>query len=159
MELLVSILIIAILAALAVPSFLGLLAGNRLKGAANQLYTDFHFAKTESVRRNADVYFRMASGSSWSYGIGSSSTCACSGSACTNCDLKTVASTDYSGITATNNFSGGNMSFSAIRAKPDAGGTVTFTNSQGTQLSVVLNLVGRPRICGPSGATLGYPSC
>lgn len=158
-ELLVSIMIIAVLAAIAVPSFTGMLAGNRLKGAANQLYTDLHFAKSESVRRNANIFFRAATGSSWSYAIGTNSACSCTGSACSNCDLKTLSSSDYSGISIASSTFGSGISFSSIQARPSAGGSVTFQNSEGVQLRVLLNLVGRPRICGPSGATLGYPSC
>lgn len=158
-ELLVSIMIIAVLATVAIPSFTSHLAANRLKGAANQLYTDLHLAKTESVKRNANIFFRAASGTTWSYGIGTTNACSCTGSACTSCDLKTATSSDFSDISVSASTFGSGISFSSIQARPSAGGSLTFQNSDGLQLRVVLNLVGRPRICGPSGATLGYPSC
>lgn len=158
-ELLIAVAVIGILAAVAIPSFTGLADANRLKGAANRLYTDLHFARSEAVRRNANVFFRVSIGSDWAYGLGSSSACACSGAACTSCDVKTVSSGEYTGISvAASNFGSG-ISFSAFQARPSAGGTVTLQDASGHQVNVVLNLVGRPRICAVGGAALGYPSC
>jgi len=54
-ELMVTISVLAILVALAVPSFTGVINGNRLTAQANEVVVTLQMARSEAVRRNARV--------------------------------------------------------------------------------------------------------
>lgn len=54
-ELLVVIALVAIVLALAAPSFTSTLARKRLEGVASELATDLHYARSEAMQRSASV--------------------------------------------------------------------------------------------------------
>jgi type IV fimbrial biogenesis protein FimT len=54
-ELMVTVTILAIISAIAVPSFNGLIASTRLSSATNEVYTSLAQAKSEAVRRGKRV--------------------------------------------------------------------------------------------------------
>jgi type IV fimbrial biogenesis protein FimT len=55
LELVITLAVLAILAALAVPGFTSLINANRLTGQANELVADLQLARMESIRRNRRV--------------------------------------------------------------------------------------------------------
>ena len=67
-ELLTVISVMAILLGLAVPSFSNFIASQRVKTVAYDLTTAFVLARSEAVKRNADVTVAAASGSDWTQG-------------------------------------------------------------------------------------------
>ena len=58
-ELLVAIALIAIIAAIAVPNFIGWLPNYRLRSAARDLYSNFQKAKLTAVKRNKNCAVRF----------------------------------------------------------------------------------------------------
>ncbi len=71
-ELMVTIAVLAIIMALAVPSFTGLIRSSRLTGAANELVASVQLARSEAVRLNGGVSLcrsddgaTCASGGNW----------------------------------------------------------------------------------------------
>jgi type IV fimbrial biogenesis protein FimT len=54
-ELVVTIAVVGILAAIAIPSFSAMVANNKAKGIATDLYFDLAKARSEAVKRNMDV--------------------------------------------------------------------------------------------------------
>jgi prepilin-type N-terminal cleavage/methylation domain-containing protein len=54
-EVLVTISILAIMAAISIPTFISWLPTHRLQTSARQIYDDLNLAKMEAVRRNTDV--------------------------------------------------------------------------------------------------------
>jgi type IV fimbrial biogenesis protein FimT len=54
-ELIVVVTIVGILAAIAVPSFTGMVAASRVKGAASDLHMSLLKARSEAVKRNTSV--------------------------------------------------------------------------------------------------------
>jgi type IV fimbrial biogenesis protein FimT len=66
-ELLVTIAIVAILAAVAVPSFTQMVANSRIGGAANTLQVALLKARSEALKRNCSITVRRT-GTSWSQG-------------------------------------------------------------------------------------------
>lgn len=158
-EALVAISIMVILMSLAVPAFTGLLERNRLRSAADQLYTDLQYARSEAIKRNAKVYFSVSSGSDWAYGIGTSDACTCSSGSCSSCELKTVTSSEFKNINMTLPTSPTQLYFSPRQGGVSSAVTVGFGNLQGQGANVVLTLLGSPRLCSPNGTFSGYPAC
>ena len=67
-ELLVAITILAILAAIGTPALQSLIATNRLKTTASEMHLSFILARSEAVKRNANVTVTPADASDWSQG-------------------------------------------------------------------------------------------
>lgn len=61
-ELLVTVAIVAILAALATPSFKDMIASQRIKGAGFDLVTSLILARSEAIKQNGDVTVTPATG-------------------------------------------------------------------------------------------------
>lgn len=61
-ELLVTISIAAVLAAIAAPSFSSFIAGQRIKTASYDISYTLTYARSEAIKRNADVVLAPASG-------------------------------------------------------------------------------------------------
>lgn len=68
-ELLITIVIVAILAALAVPSFQSLLANAQIRTAAQALHDGLQLARVEAIRRNERVVFAKGTESGWTVSI------------------------------------------------------------------------------------------
>ena len=67
-ELLVTISIVAVLAGLAMPSFSNLVAGQRIRSAGTDLHTALTKARSEALKRNANVRLAPKDGSNWANG-------------------------------------------------------------------------------------------
>lgn len=66
-ELMIVIVVVAIGAALAAPSFRETIANYRVRGGAESIVNGLNYARAEAVRRNGSVTFTLnASGSGWS---------------------------------------------------------------------------------------------
>lgn len=146
-ELVVVLAIVGILATLAAPAFREFFATQRLKGAAEELFTDLQFARMQSVQRNTGVTFSMAS-TGYSIAQGAST-------------IKSVTFSPSSG----SSISGGATMvavFDPVRATATIsnGDIITLANSGTTRtLRVSLNQMGRVGICTPSGSVSGYGTC
>lgn len=64
LELMITVAIAAILAAIAIPSFTETIRNNRLTTSANQLVTSLNFARSEAIKRGVSVTVRKVDGSS-----------------------------------------------------------------------------------------------
>jgi type IV fimbrial biogenesis protein FimT len=132
----VTIAIAAILLGLAAPSFISMIARQRIEGAANELAAQLRHAATEAVSRNTSVSlvststgYTTPSGTVITLGGGLSMT---------------------SGVAAT---------FNPMRADSNA---VSFTISSASTtaaLRVDTNAAGLVTICSSSGAIGGYAPC
>jgi len=67
-ELMVTLVVLAILLALAIPSFVRLLAANRLSTEASELIASLNLARSEAVRRGQSVALRAIDASNYSKG-------------------------------------------------------------------------------------------
>lgn len=168
-EAMVVVAIVAILATVAVPSFIELIGKQRLKGAASVLYGDLQYARSEAVQRNIPVTVTFTAGNSatWCYIIhtvvtGTTCTCGASGS-CTGSavNLKNVSGADSSGVTMALALTGGatEIPFEPRQGMATTSGNITLTGINSLQVQNQVNLLGRVRLCSPGGAVSGYPSC
>ncbi len=177
-EMAVTVAVLAILAAIAVPSFQSTIDKRRLIGAAEQLYGDLQYARSEAIKgnRTLGVNFTVI-GTTWCYGMDDTPTatvCDCNTSAASNCTIdgvqKVFKSQGFRGVTmplpAFGGGSGANTAFEPRRGLPVnsatgmlAGGTISFSSSTGG-INVVISSEGRIRLCSPSSPPLsGYAAC
>ena len=67
-ELMITIVVAAVLLAVAVPSFRSVIQNNRLATSANQLVTGLTVARSEAIKRGQEVIVRPSTGNNWSAG-------------------------------------------------------------------------------------------
>lgn len=150
-ELMAVVLITAVLLTLAVPAFLDLLARRRLEGAANELSTDLHYARSEAVSRQLDVaLITRASGKGYKITVTGLPTAT---------EIKRV--TLPAELTVTGGVS---LTYTGLRGIPleTSGGDESITVSSSrtaAQLQVDNNFMGRVRLCSPDGSFKGYAIC
>jgi len=149
-ELMITVVIIAILAAMALPSFQSILEGRRLTGAAENLFADLQYARSEAIKRsdkNVDLTFSSAT---WCYGvdervIGNAVDCDCTTPATCQIDgvQKVVNGSTYNNVTLTAaGFTGTTITFDRRQGIPSDNGTFTLSiNGQSKTVSV--NAIGR----------------
>ena len=187
LETLIVTAIIGILLMVSVPSFTTFYSNQRLIGAAEQVYNHLQLARTESVARGQTVYVNFSANGSttWTYGMSSiTSSCDLTKTAATDTGacvmvvndgdatvhgiggatdtgdlvLNHFAGTDYEGVsisvTGVTQFT-----FTALRGMAAAAGQVLLTADNGNQLRVDVSLLGRVKLCSPSGTVEGYPAC
>ena len=174
-EMVVTVSVLAILAAIAVPSFLNTLEKRRVVGAAEQLYADLQYARTEAIKGNrwVTITFRnVGTGTNWCYGIDQNfaDDCNCDDAATCTVDgvQKVFSNSGFRGVSITSTTFNGVATVAGfeprrgIPRRPNnsvANGTVIFSSNSG-QLNVVVSLEGRIRLCSPSSPPLsGYPAC
>ena len=172
-EMVVTVSVLAILAAIAVPSFLNTLEKRRVVGAAEQLYADLQYARTEAIKgnRSVGINFTTSGTDTWCYGMDDTPTdatvCNCtSGVGCTvDTVTKVFRSDGYRGVRMPTPAFGRerNTGFEPRRGFPTGTqGTVQFISASG-QINVVLSTQGRVRLCSPDSPSLphlsGYPEC
>ncbi|MBK6867740.1 MAG: GspH/FimT family pseudopilin [Burkholderiales bacterium] len=140
-ELMVVVVIAAILATIAVPSFNDLINRRRVEGLANELSADIQYAHSESISHNMDVSLTTTTGN---YKVTRNGT-----------DIKTVPS-----LPTATSLTAGTITFTAFRGLSAAGAAFTVSNSAvANQLMVIVNTMGRTQICAPSNAWGGYAVC
>ncbi len=95
-ELMVTIAIVAILAAIAAPSFTGMIERWRVRQAAEELQSTLYYARSEAIKRSGGITIEAASGwgSGWSvkHTLGGTTT-----------ELQTTPAPKKIGVTQTNN--------------------------------------------------------
>lgn len=159
-ELMVTVAVIAVLASLATPSVQSFFDNARIKGAADRLYADMQFARSESVRRNAELTISFSTGSNWCYGLHTGGSCDCTTSGA--CNIKTVSSTEFSDLTLDSvTFSGGQTTIKPVLGTLSSAGLARLESASGKQACVVMSLVGQMSLCSPAGGAHvgGYPTC
>jgi type IV fimbrial biogenesis protein FimT len=148
LELLMVIAIIAILGALAVPSFNTTVEKRRIVEAAEAVLADLRWARAEAIKRNKKVRVVFTTGSSWSYRV----TVDPYNSAD---DLKTVNGSSFPSTNSlTANFgSVAYTTFEPVRGTGSAGNaTIASDNFSAT---VTVSTLGRMKICDMEG----YDAC
>lgn len=173
-EVIVALAIVAVLAAVAVPSMREFLMQQRLKSAASELMADMQLARSTalsmaSVPSYVNVSFQSnASLTCYSLAVVANPLVNCDCTRANNvCQFFGIAMTapfrlvkiDRStGITVT---SPSQMIFTSSGMTTDrAARTVTLTASTGPTLHLVIGQTGFPRLCAPAGTNLsGVSSC
>ena len=163
-ELMVPVAIMAILVVLAVPSFNAFLARERLSEAAEGLAQDLQLAKSEALRRNADVTISFSPGGAWCYGT-VATTVACDCTVANFCALRRTDSGAFAGSRwPPPTFAGNAATFTARQGLANTG-TVEFNHPNAGTLRLSVGEAGQTtpssqvRICSTSGGLGHHPAC
>lgn len=153
-ELMITIVVVAILMAIGIPSFLQTLDKRRLVGAADNLLANLRYAQSESIKTNTQITVSFTEGANWSYVVNSSPTKTTTGSDYqgTSITVATIGSITYNPLTF--DPKRGTM----VQAPVAAASLITITSALGLQLGLEVSPLSHMRICTPNSVG-GYPAC
>ena len=141
-ELMITIVVLAILASIALPSFQNILENRRLNGAADNIYAFLSYAKSEAIKKNKTVRFQATiDGSTWCIGVDDdalTADCDCTTAVCeVDGVAKNITNTLFPGITMSQ---GSSVQFD----RQGMASAQDFTvNISGRSKTVSVNAVGR----------------
>lgn len=168
-ELMVTVIVLSILAALAIPAYQTMVEKRRLRGAAETLSGELQFAKMESIKTTTPVRidFTVTDAANWCYGVSTAGCdCTTAGSCTINGAEKVISSADYPNISvdatsASPPWGAGGASFNPLRSTVLAGGATFYSDHFAVR--VTTSGIGRIKICNDAGMPKadfgGYPSC
>lgn len=172
-ELMVGLSIIAILLAMAAPSYSEFVSKRRLAGASNLIAMYFEDIKMLSIKHNEFISISLqnsADGKQWCMGATAGNGASCDCMAVTpQCLVHSEASLitnttypEFRDVTAT--FAGGNLTFDPVRGiltNPAESLLIRVQHvSDEYQVNISINATGTVRKCSPAGYQLvGYPTC
>lgn len=176
-EILITMVVVALLLSLAAPSFSSLVQKRRITSVSEQLASFLVIAQSESVKKNrpVTVSFTRTSATNWCVGRAEgTATCNCTNPVAVDyCQIDGVATViDGNTLTsvqlsaAADNF-GGNSAFiydpvRGLMANPADSGSFTFlTNNGKFSLQVELSGTGKVDVCNPDGSkkVVGFNAC
>jgi type IV fimbrial biogenesis protein FimT len=158
-ELMVVVALVAVILAVAAPSFTSTLARKRMEGVASELATDIQYARSEAAQRNAAVGVVFGPACYTVYVLGSTNATSCTALGTGATSLKAVSISGGSSLAFAPTVSGAFIAFDPLRGMAiDAGsgtsdlsGTVTVTNVAGNwQIQALVTKVGRTKLCSPN---------
>jgi prepilin-type N-terminal cleavage/methylation domain-containing protein len=156
-ELVFAIALIAILAAVAVPSLQDLLGQHRVKAAANTLSQDLRFGREESVRLGRNVHINFQGAPDWCWGLRFDKPCDCSGTTPgARCDISRAKSSDFKGVTLVH---GQNTWFEHEQGRVAQPGATELLSTGGHRIRVELLANGRVHLCSVAQALTGIEPC
>lgn len=175
-ELMVTIAVLAILMAMAAPSFNDFFQRYRLRGAADDVATLMAVARSEAVARNRNVAIVFSgTGAAWCVGaavaaepaapgdlVTTAPTCNCSGDCRIADRVMESQGANYRGVTVA--AVPASFVFNRLTGAVDPLGTTTTTLQSPNghySLAVSVSPLGRGRLCVPSGspAMAGFQTC
>ena len=172
-ELLITITIVSIIAAMAAPNYQSLIEKKHLSGAAEAIYSQLQFARSEAIKQSASMTVTFSSSSNpWCSGL-STQSCDCTKTnpnetdACSvlvdgsNNVLKVVNGGSFKG-TNLGASSASSVTFNGVRGTTGQNSSIYIQSSSlSKEIKIEINAIGRVRICTPAGseATGAYPSC
>ena len=156
-ELVFVIALIAILAAVAVPSYRDFLAQYRVKAAAGSLSEDLRLGREESVRLGRNVHVSYRGGAKWCWGLRFDKPCDCGGaSLVARCDISRAGAADFKGVTLLGSQS---AEFEHEQGRVAQPGRTEFLSAGGHTIRVELMANGRVRSCVAAGSVAGLEAC
>jgi len=181
-EITIALLLLALIMALAVPELSKFLERNQLRAAAEEVYGQIHYARTESIKQSIPLFMKFVANntSTWSFGIDTASGCiptdALGGTNPCTISIGAVNvrkavvngsnDTQFTNIKMSLKDAGGTVvnpyeiQFDQVRGTATAG-SVTLTSSNGWILTNEISTLGHVKLCSPAGVGKmpGYPEC
>jgi prepilin-type N-terminal cleavage/methylation domain-containing protein len=172
-ELLISLAIVAVLIAVAVPSMYEFIMRKKVEGAADELMIDLRYARSLVAKNNQNTVIKFGkTQTDYCYVVyhrQSLLDCDCTSSpvcsslgASSATELKTVRLPISSRVTlAPTGDSRASLQFNTPSGMPTAGTTldITIKAPSGGEVRVTTAQTGRPQLCSVSGHNSAYPAC
>ncbi len=165
LETLTVLILLAILATLAVPSYQGFTDKRRLEGAAHEYVSHLQWARAHAVQTGRAVRIRVESGADGACYIvhqGSGGACSCldAGSAC-DADDPPLLTVHFpaDGRVRISNHGRAERRIDPLRGIVTPTGTVEFSSPRGQSVRAITNLMGRTRLCISSGDISSLDRC
>lgn len=162
-ELMITLVVVGILVAIAAPSYNAFQQRSKLTGAAERVFSQLEYARSESISSGTDIFvaFEDTGGIGWCIGVSDSAACDCSTSlaACTinGAQARYVKGSDYPEIILSTDFPGDNTGFVAPRSVARETGSVSLSLPGYGTAEVRVNFLGRLRLC--SDTLNDYAGC
>lgn len=159
-ELMVTIVVLAILAALAAPTFNDMRDRARVRAAAEAIYSHVQFARSETLKQSRNLFVRVSAGATWCVGISNATACDCgTANSCTFGPAGALVehnlrAAEYPGVTIATTQA--DVEIDSRRAGTAAATQITVTGAGTYEARVVMSKLGKTAICGNVG---GYPAC
>ncbi len=155
MELIITILVMTILLGIGVPSYLQFKEDNTLQGAAQALYADIQFARSEAIKRNTDdiTVSLFQTGDNWCYQVSDNPDCGSCGD--TDCDIhddgimRGVSWSSYPRVSMTSNTS--SVTIQSQRTIMNTNRIIFSYGETGKEIEVRTTSLGRVFMCTPIG--------
>lgn len=164
-ELLIAAAVSVVAVGSGVPGFKASMERRHLDGAAAQLETDLQFARSLAAAHNRTLRLSFRSdvaGSCYIVHTGAASDCQCTSDGAAACTGGATAHrvVRYEGASAVRLSSNvTSMTLDGDKGTVSPTGTVKLQGAQGSEVRVVVNIMGRVRSCTPTVSLRGYPSC
>ncbi len=152
-ELMITVVIIGVLAAIAVPSYNQFMKRSKLTGAAEKVFGQLQYARSESIASGKDIFvsFKDTGAVGWCMGVSDLASCDCSASfaSCTinGVQARYVNGGDYPEIVLSTDFTGDDTGFVAPRSVALETGAVSLALPAYGTVEIRMNILGRMRLC------------
>ena len=152
-ELVMTLAVLAILSAVALPSIGAGFERHRLQASAQALSADIGEARFEAARRGQALHLQASAGADWCWSVSASPDCGCGRAQA--CQLQNVRAADHPGVQM--------ISAQGLRLDgagiAQAGTAALLQSPRGDRLRVDVSALGRTRICAVSGSWPSLPTC
>lgn len=142
-ELMITITVLGIIVAIALPGFKSIIDGRKLVGATDNLYAALQYARSEAIKQNSDIQFQVNAGA-WCFGIDDDGAdCDCTVPATCTVDgaVKVYNDSDF-GDVVLSNATVNQIIFDARNGEPDTAGNFTFGLPDNRSKTVNINAIG-----------------
>lgn len=167
-ELFITMSVLAIVLAIAVPALHRLIERERLRGSADLLRTDLQYLRAASVSRHQllrfEVQTRAAGGSCYLVHTGDEGDCRCEAGGHATCAsgvdvLRTVAFAADSPVQVSIASKKKSLQVDPTRGTVTPTATLALSSRDGSTVQHTISVLGRVRSCSPGAALSGFPEC
>lgn len=152
-ELVITMAVLAILGAIALPSVGAGLDRQRLQATAQALAADIGQARFEAARRGQALHLQASAGADWCWSVSADPGCRCGQAQA--CQLQNVRAADHPGVQI--------VSAQSLRLEDvgaaQAGTAAVLQSRRGDRLRVDVSALGRSRVCAAAGSWPALPAC
>jgi prepilin-type N-terminal cleavage/methylation domain-containing protein len=146
LEAAITLAVLAIVAAAAVPSYHNMLARQQLRAAGEQLALDLRMAREHALRSGQPVFVNAREGAKdWCWGLSSGQPCDCAGGV-PACSLGRGRSADFPLLEMSR---AADLSFEPRLGRSETTAAFELKSRRGHSLQLQVNAMGRAHLCGP----------
>lgn len=161
LELLITVSVLSILIATAAPSFSSVTQSVKMQRLAGELNGFLIQAKSESVKRNQDLWVHFSTAKNEVQSTGYWTIWLKPTEDLTGETLLQLSGEPFRDVSFSHNYTGKRISFESVRGRP-ARGTIYLSPNASSSDRLLIKLSsppGRIKVCGESSAQYGYDAC